>query len=347
MIGTQGTSRTVPPQSPPSPQPSQSPPSPQSSPSPSPQRMTTHPPRRRGFFSMFCNDVKAIFANDPAATSLAEVLLYPGLHAIVAHRVAHGLHRKRVPFVPRLISQLTRFLTGIEIHPGAQIGCGFFIDHGMGVVIGETTVIGNDVTLYQGVTLGGTGKQTGKRHPTIEEGAVIGVGASVLGDITVGTGARVGGGAVVVKDVPPHTTAVGIPARIVAWRDPITGETRRRAQMPDPEGLMLRDLRAKLAEVETRLTDLEDVTNHHLTEEQCHHHTMSRHLWSILDEYEHEYESDTPPPQHPYDPYDTPQYDPASHSPHGANGSHASQSNHRPAATPRPPDDGFIHGLGI
>lgn len=334
MMGTQGTPHTAlsQPQS-----------SPQSPPQPPPQRMTTHPPRRRGFFSMFCNDVKAIFANDPAAASLAEVLLYPGLHAIVAHRLAHGLHRNGVPFVPRLISQLTRFFTGIEIHPGAQIGCGFFIDHGMGVVIGETTIIGNDVTLYQGVTLGGTGKQSGKRHPTIEEGAVIGVGASVLGDITVGAGARVGGGAVVVKDVPPHTTAVGIPARIVAWRDPITGETRRRAQMPDPEGLMLRDLRAKLEEVETRLTDLEDMTNHHLTEEQCHHHTLSRHLWSILDEYE----SDNPPPQLPYDPYETPQYAPASHPAHAGNGNHAHNGNHRPATAPRPPDDGFMHGLGI
>lgn len=137
------------------------------------------------------DDVRSIFRNDPAARNIAEVLLYPGLHAILMHRVAHHLWNRRVPFVPRLISQINRFLTGIEIHPGAQIGCGFFIDHGMGVVIGETAVIGNRVTLYQGVTLGGTGKQRGKRHPTVEDDAVVGVGAIVLGDITIGRGARV------------------------------------------------------------------------------------------------------------------------------------------------------------
>ncbi|MBC8076772.1 MAG: serine O-acetyltransferase, partial [Chloroflexales bacterium] len=152
------------------------------------------------------DDVRAIFRNDPAARNIAEVLLYPGLHAIVLHRLANTLWQRRMPFFPRLISQLARFLTGIEIHPGATIGSGFFIDHGMGVVIGETTEIGNWVMLYQGVTLGGTGKQRGKRHPTLEDHVVIGVGASVLGAITVGAHARVGGGAVVVKDVPPHST---------------------------------------------------------------------------------------------------------------------------------------------
>ena len=166
------------------------------------------------------DDLRAIFRNDPAARNLAEVLLYPGLHAIILHRLAHTLWRQRWPFMPRLLSQLSRFLTGIEIHPGARIGRGFFIDHGMGVVIGETTEIGNWVMLYQGVTLGGTGKQQGKRHPTLEDGVVVGVGASVLGAITIGRAARIGGGAVVVKDVPPHATAVGVPARIVATRDP-------------------------------------------------------------------------------------------------------------------------------
>ena len=157
------------------------------------------------------DDIRAIFRNDPAARSLAEVLLYPGLHAILLHRLAHALWRRQIPFIPRLISQISRFLTGIEIHPGAVIGRGFFIDHGMGVVIGETTEIGDWVTLYQGVTLGGTGKQRGKRHPTVRDNVVIGVGAIVLGAITIGEGARIGGGAVVVKDVPPHTTAVGVP----------------------------------------------------------------------------------------------------------------------------------------
>jgi len=173
------------------------------------------------------DDVRAIFRNDPAARNLAEVLLYPGLHAILLHRLAHAIWKRKIPFLPRFISQLSRFMTGIEIHPGATIGQGFFIDHGMGVVIGETAEIGDGVMLYQGVTLGGTGKQSGKRHPTLQDGVVVGVGASVLGAITVGKGARVGGGAVVVKDVPPHSTAIGVPARIVATRDPKTGVTRR------------------------------------------------------------------------------------------------------------------------
>ena len=191
------------------------------------------------------DDIRAIFKNDPAARNIAEVLLYPGLHAIIGHRIAHAIWQRGVPFLPRLISQLARFATGIEIHPGATIGHGFFIDHGMGVVIGETSEIGDWVMLYQGVTLGGTGKQVGKRHPTLEDNVIVGVGASVLGAITIGEGAQVGGGAVVVKDVPPHSTAVGVPARIVATRDPRTGTTRRVEQLPDPEAQMLRGLRLK------------------------------------------------------------------------------------------------------
>lgn len=203
------------------------------------------------------DDIHAIFINDPAARNLAEVLLYPGLHAILNHRLTHALWRRGVPVLPRLLSQIARALTGIEIHPGARIGRGFFIDHGMGVVIGETTEIGDWVTLYQGVTLGGTGKQTGKRHPTIEDHVVIGVGACVLGAITVGKGARIGGGAVVVKDVPPYTTAVGIPARIVVERDPTTGTARRVEHLPDPEGEMLHGLQQKIVELEARLRVLE------------------------------------------------------------------------------------------
>jgi serine O-acetyltransferase len=231
------------------------------------------------------DDVRAIFRNDPAARNLAEVLLYPGLHAILFHRLAHWLWKRRVPFVPRLISQFARFFTGIEIHPGATIGCGFFIDHGMGVVIGETAEIGDNVMLYQGVTLGGTGKQKGKRHPTLEDDVVIGVGASVLGAITIGQGSRVGGGAVVVKDVPPHATAVGVPARVVATRDPTTGETRRVEDLPDPEGEMLRGLRAKVLELETRLADLEDVTHTHHTDHHLAYDALPDSLWRILDEY--------------------------------------------------------------
>lgn len=241
--------------------------------------------RQRMFFSKVLqtirDDVRAIFVHDPAARTISEVLLYQGLHAILLHRVAHVLWQRGMPFVPRLISQINRFLTGIEIHPGAHIGRGFFIDHGMGVVVGETTIIGDRVTLYQGVTLGGTGKECGKRHPTIEDDVVIGVDASVLGAITIGQGAKIGGGAVVVKDVPPHATAVGVPARVVATLDPHTGEKRRVEYLPDPEGAMLRDLRGKVLELEGRLAELEMFTDHHQAE---HAWIWEDSLWSILGE---------------------------------------------------------------
>ncbi|RRR73474.1 MAG: serine O-acetyltransferase [Candidatus Viridilinea halotolerans] len=230
------------------------------------------------------DDVRAIFRNDPAARNLAEVLLYPGLHAIVLHRAAHALWRRRIPFLPRLVSQYSRFLTGIEIHPGARIGRGFFIDHGMGVVVGETTVIGDWVMLYQGVTLGGTGKQQGKRHPTLEDHVVVGVGALVLGAITLHTGARIGGGAVVVKDVPPHATAVGVPARIVATRDPATGRSRRGDSLPDPEGAMLRGLHAKIMELELRMSDLEEVTHTRHAEHHLAYDALPPSLWSVLED---------------------------------------------------------------
>jgi serine O-acetyltransferase len=230
------------------------------------------------------DDVRAILRNDPAARNLAEVLLYPGLHAIILHRLAHALWTRHIPFLPRLISQIGRFLTGIEIHPGAQIGRGFFIDHGMGVVIGETSEIGDWVTLYQGVTLGGTGKQRGKRHPTLEDDVVVGVSAVVLGAISVGKGAKVGGGAVVVKDVPPHSTAVGVPARIVATRDPRTGALRRVEDLPDPEGQMLRGLRAKVLELEQRLTEVELATDHHHMEHHLAFDALPAQLWATLGE---------------------------------------------------------------
>lgn len=195
--------------------------------------------------------IKSIRARDPAARSDLEVLLaYPGLHAVLVHRVAFWLRGRGFPLAARLVSHLGRFLTGIEIHPSAVIGERLFIDHGMGVVIGETAVVGDDVTLYQGVTLGGTGKAGGKRHPTIGNGVVVGVGAKVLGAVTVGDGAKIGGGAVVLDDVPPHTTAVGLPARAVAWTDPASGETRRVERLPDPQAEALAQLSQRLAELE-------------------------------------------------------------------------------------------------
>lgn len=159
-------------------------------------------------------DLNRILENDPAARSKIEVfLLYPSVHALIAYRISHFFYKHKLFFLARLISQTARFFTGIEIHPGATIGKGLFIDHGMGVVIGETTEIGDNVTLYHGVTLGGTGKHKGKRHPTIGDNVVIGTGAKVLGPIRVGNNAKVGGNAVVVKDVPDGATAVGIPAK--------------------------------------------------------------------------------------------------------------------------------------
>ena len=163
----------------------------------------------------FAAEIRACFERDPAARSLIEVLLnYPGLHILILHRLAHPLERLRLPILPRLIMSLGRWLTGIEIHPGARIGRGLFIDHGMGVVIGETAVIGDNVTLFQGVTLGGTGKERGKRHPTLGNNVVIGAGAKVLGNIVIGEGSYIGANAVVIKEVPPNSTVVGIPGRI-------------------------------------------------------------------------------------------------------------------------------------
>ena len=167
-------------------------------------------------FSRLREDIRSVFDRDPAARTSWEVLTcYPGVHAVLLHRLSHGLWVRQLRWLGRFVSHLTRFFTGIEIHPGATIGRRFFIDHGMGVVIGETAVVGDDVTIYHGVTLGGTSWTKGRRHPTIEDGVVIGAGAQVLGPITVGARAKVGSNAVVVKDVPAGTTAVGNPARII------------------------------------------------------------------------------------------------------------------------------------
>ncbi len=165
--------------------------------------------------TLFRKEIAAVFDRDPAATSFLEVLLtYSGLHALIFYKIARTVRKIGIPFFPRWISQLGRFFTGIEIHPGADIGDGFFIDHGMGVVIGETTIIGKDVTIYQGVTLGGTGKERGKRHPTLGNNVVIGTGAKVLGNITIGDNSYIGANAVVINDVPPNSTVVGVPGRI-------------------------------------------------------------------------------------------------------------------------------------
>ncbi|MBI2953661.1 MAG: serine O-acetyltransferase [Chloroflexi bacterium] len=204
-------------------------------------------------------DIAAIFERDPAAANIWEVLLaYPGFHALLMHRIAHWLHVHGVPLIPRLISHAGRFLTGIEIHPGAKIGSGVFIDHGMGVVIGETAEVGDNVTLYQGVTLGGTGKQKGKRHPTLGDNVTVGVGAKVLGAIALGQNVRVGAGSVVLNDVPANATAIGVPAKVVVFRDPGSGSTRRVENLPDPEAEMLGCLHRKIVELEDRIILLEN-----------------------------------------------------------------------------------------
>lgn len=204
------------------------------------------------------DDIRSIRARDPAArTSLEVVLTYPGFHAVVGYRAAAWLHRHQRRLLARIVSHLARFFTGIEIHPGATIGRRLFIDHGMGVVIGETAIIGDDVTLYQGVTLGGTGKERGKRHPTLEDGVIVGVGAKILGAVTIGAGAKIGAGAVTLRDVPPHTTAVGVPARAVAWIDPHSGERSRVEHLPDPEQDRMVTLLRRIEDLEQRLQDLE------------------------------------------------------------------------------------------
>ncbi len=168
------------------------------------------------FFQSIREDIRSVFERDPAATSTIAVLLcYPGLHAVWAHRITHWLWRRNIRLLARWLSQVARFFTGTEIHPGATIGRRLFIDHGMGVVIGETAVVGNDVTLYQGVTLGGTGKEKGKRHPTLLDNVFVGNNANILGNICIGENSRVGAGSVVLRDVPPNSTVVGVPAHLV------------------------------------------------------------------------------------------------------------------------------------
>ncbi|MCZ2075961.1 MAG: serine O-acetyltransferase [Bryobacteraceae bacterium] len=208
-------------------------------------------------FRAIREQIETIFREDPAAKSALEIVLcYPGFHAILLHRFAHKLYRAGVPLLPRLISQIGRFTTGIEIHPGARIGRRFFIDHGMGVVIGETTEIGDDVLLYQGVTLGGTGKEKGKRHPTLGNHVVVGTGAKVLGNIRIGDGVKVGAGSVVIHPVPDHSTVVGIPGRVVRSRG--SEETLEHGNLPDPEGQALDELSRRVSDLEAQLKLLAD-----------------------------------------------------------------------------------------
>lgn len=207
------------------------------------------------FYCMY-RDFKACFERDPAAQTpfgfLEVLFLYPGFHAVFLHRINHLLHRLKIPFIPRLISQFARLITGIEIHPGAKIGPGLFIDHGMGVVIGETSEIGENVTLYQGVTLGGTGHERGKRHPTIGNDVVVGAGAKVLGNIRIGNHVKIGAGSVVIHPVPDHCTVVGVPAEIVRKEGKkVTACDLNHGDLPDPLKALKNRIRVLTKEVET------------------------------------------------------------------------------------------------
>jgi serine O-acetyltransferase len=201
--------------------------------------------------------IQTVYEADPAAKSALEVFFcYPGVHAVLCHRVSHWLYQRGFFFPARLLSQAVRALTGIEIHPGARIGKRLFIDHGMGVVVGETAEIGDDVLLYQGVTLGGTGKEHGKRHPTLGNNVVVGTGAKILGNIQIGNHVRVGAGSVVIRPVPDHSTVVGIPGRIVRSRGAEGPDYLEHGRLPDPEGQLIEDLVRRVEQLEDRLQEL-------------------------------------------------------------------------------------------
>jgi serine O-acetyltransferase len=218
-----------------------------------------------GPFQKLRKDYHAALSMDPAATNKVEVILtYAGLHALLFYRFAHSLWRRRIPFIPRALSQLARFVTGIEIHPGADIGAGLFIDHGMGVVIGETAEIGSHVTLFQGVTLGGTGKQRGKRHPTLGSHVVVGAGAKVLGPIKIGDYVKIGANSVLLQDVPDHSTVVGIPGRIVRIKDKRVAEDALmdHIHIPDPIADRLIDLQVQIDELNKELEKVKAKISH-------------------------------------------------------------------------------------
>ncbi len=202
-------------------------------------------------------DFRIIFERDPAARNWLEVLLcYPGLQALTFHRFAHWLRSLGIPLIPRMISHLGRFITGIEIHPGARIGRGVFIDHGMGVVIGETAIVGDYALIYQGVTLGGTGKESGKRHPTLGENVVVGAGAKVLGNIEIGNNVRIGAGSVVLRDVPSDCTVVGVPGRII-YRSGVRVNPLEHGSLPDSEAQVIRSLVDRIEQLEQQLESLQ------------------------------------------------------------------------------------------
>jgi serine O-acetyltransferase len=208
-----------------------------------------------GFLDSVKRDITAARERDPAATSDLEVILtYPGFHARQIHRLAHSLHQRGYRVPARLVSHFARAVTGIEIHPGASIGEKFFIDHGMGVVIGETAIIGDNVHLFQGVTLGGTSTRRAKRHPTLACNVVVGAGAKVIGDVTIGENAKIGAGSVVVTNVPPNATVVGVPGHVVAFADPGDDTVLR---LPDPEWDIIKSLETRIAELESRIAQLE------------------------------------------------------------------------------------------
>lgn len=219
---------------------------------PSANAELTPSPRRFSILELILTDFRTIFERDPAARNWLEVLVcYPGFHALVLHRFSHWLHTHRLPFFPRLISHVGRLFTGIEIHPGATIGKGVVIDHGMGVVIGETAIVGDYCLIYQGVTLGGTGKETGKRHPTLGSHVVVGAGAKVLGNIQVGDRARVGAGSIVLRDVPTGCTAVGIPGRNICRNTPACPLDH--GKVPDAEATVIRTLLDRVERLEEQL----------------------------------------------------------------------------------------------
>ncbi len=210
----------------------------------------------KNWIETIIEDINTIKEKDVAARNIFEVIfLYQGFHVLLAHRIAHKLLKWKVPFLPRLISQLARFLTGIEIHPAATIGRRFFIDHGSGVVIGETTIIGDDVLIYQGVTLGGTGKEQGKRHPTLGNFVTIGAGAKVLGNIEIGSYSTVGAGSVVIDNVPEHCTVVGIPGRIIKQKQYIEGQLQHN-RIPDPITCELNRLKYEIIELKEEIEKL-------------------------------------------------------------------------------------------
>tara|TARA_B100000700_G_C14946020_1_gene809222 strand:- start:149 stop:889 length:741 start_codon:yes stop_codon:yes gene_type:complete len=219
-------------------------------------------------FKSLKKDFKIIRERDPAARGIIEIILcYPGFHAITLHRISHSLWQNKIPLIPRIISQLNRTLTGIEIHPGAKIGEEVFIDHGMGVVIGETAQIGRRCLLYQGVTLGGTGKDHGKRHPTLEENVVIGAGAKILGAITVGANTRIGAGSVVVRNVEANSTVVGIPGRVV-HQSGVKVNPLAHSALPDTQANVIRNLMERIDQLETQIRTLQNDVNDTSDEEQ-------------------------------------------------------------------------------